>query len=290
MEVDATPSAVILAGGLGTRRRGEGPDRPKVLAEVGGHPFLLYLLEPLQRAGLRHVVLATGFAADQVSEVIGSRRGRLEIEASEEERPLGTGGALRLALPLLRSETCLVMNGDSACGLDPVALLAHHHGSGLPATMGGVHQQDTARFGQVLLGEDDRITGFREKDPAGGPGWINAGIYVLSRDTIAAIPSDRPVSLEREVFGRLVAEGMSAFRAPGPFLDIGTRRPTAKPVPSWPARALDPWGPAQRCCWIETGPSSSRSRTSRIRVRSSCSQERPPDCGEWPNWDWSYSS
>ncbi len=215
-------SAVILAGGLGTRLRSEVADRPKVLAEVAGHPFLLYLLEPLQRAGLRHVVLCTGHGAAQLAEVLGDRRGLLAIDHSVEDHPLGTGGALRHALPLLPSQTWLVMNGDSFAGLDPAALIAHHRAQGRAATLAVVHRPDTSRFGRVRLGEADRVVGFAEKQAGSGPGWINAGVYVLSRATVAAIAAERAVSLEREVLPRLVDEGLSAFRAPGPFVDIGT--------------------------------------------------------------------
>jgi len=150
-------SAVILAGGLGTRLRSEVADRPKVLAEVAGHPFLLYLLEPLQRAGLRHVVLCTGHGAAQLAEVLGDRRGLLAIDHSVEDHPLGTGGALRHALPLLPSQTWLVMNGDSFAGLDPAALIAHHRAQGRAATLAVVHRPDTSRFGRVRLGEADRV-------------------------------------------------------------------------------------------------------------------------------------
>src|SRR5437899_2628493 len=108
-------SAAILVGGLGTRLRGIVADRPKVLAEVRGRPFLAYLLDQLVASGFQDVVLCTGYRSEQVKEVFGDGYGPLRIVYSEETVPLGTAGALRLALPLLQSETILVMNGDSFC-------------------------------------------------------------------------------------------------------------------------------------------------------------------------------
>ena len=114
----ANTTAVILAGGLGTRLRDAVANRPKVLAKVGPRPFLSYLLNQLAAAGIRHVVLCTGYMGQMVREAFGSKYRTMTLEYSLEPAPIGTAGALRLALPLLRSDPVLVMNGDSYCEAD----------------------------------------------------------------------------------------------------------------------------------------------------------------------------
>ena len=114
--------AAILAGGLGTRLRSVVPDRPKVLAEIGGRPFIEILLDQVAAAGIRTAVLCTGYLGDQIEARLGTRRGPLALRYSREVEPLGTGGALRLALPMLASDTVLVLNGDSYCDADLRAL------------------------------------------------------------------------------------------------------------------------------------------------------------------------
>src|ERR1700751_2704735 len=103
-------TGAILAGGSGTRLRPILIGRPKVLAPVSGRPFLTYLLDQLSEAGIRKAVLCTGYLAEQVKSAVGERYGDLQILYSQEDRPLGTAGALGLALPLLDSEPVLVFN------------------------------------------------------------------------------------------------------------------------------------------------------------------------------------
>ena len=125
-------TAAILAGGLGTRLRPAVADRPKVLAPVGGRPYLTYLLDQLAGAGVREVVLLTGYAADEVRDALGDRYGRMRLRYSVEPAPLGTAGALRLALPLLAAPAVLLLNGDSYCDADLGAFRRSHRVSTNP--------------------------------------------------------------------------------------------------------------------------------------------------------------
>jgi D-glycero-alpha-D-manno-heptose 1-phosphate guanylyltransferase len=231
-------TAAILAGGPGTRLHPVLADRPKCLAPIHGRPFLTYLLDYLASGGIRHAVLCTGYMADQVQATLGPTHGPIHLAYSREPPPLGTAGALRLALPLLTSDPSpgtpisrlasdpiLVVNGDSYCPANLADFLAFHHSQNAEASLVLTRVPDISRFGQVLTGEGDpqnRITRFTEK-PAPTtpptPGLINAGIYLLSQKFLAAIPPNRPVSLEKEIFP--VAQ-LHAFETPAPFLDIGT--------------------------------------------------------------------
>lgn len=215
-------TAIILAGGLGTRLRSAVSDRPKVLAEIHGRPFLTYLFDQLTAAGLRAAVLCTGYCAGQVQAILGDAYGELDLRYSPEPTPLGTGGALRLALPLMGEGPILVLNGDSYFDVDLPALWQAHSHTGARATIALARVADTQRFGRVLLADDGQLTAFEEKGAHAGPGWINAGVYVLHVDWAAAIAAGRAVSLERECFPAWIGRGLYGHRQEGRFLDIGT--------------------------------------------------------------------
>jgi len=215
-------TAVILAGGLGTRLRAVVSDRPKVLAGIGGKPFLAYLLDHLSSSGVRSVVLCTGFLGEQIRQLFGNQYGDLELFYSQESSPLGTAGALRLALPLVKSESALVMNGDSFCDANLRNFWERHVKQDADASMLLVEMPDTKRYGRVVVNTDGRVLKFDEKDDRGAPGYINAGIYLVRRRLLQKIAEDRAVSLEREMFPAWVGQGLFGYPSKAHFLDIGT--------------------------------------------------------------------
>lgn len=215
-------TVAILAGGLGTRLRPVLSDRPKVLAPVGGRPFLAWWLDTLDAQGFRDVVLCTGHLAPQVEETFGRTHGNLRLRYSVEDTPLGTGGALHKAAPLLRSDPVLVLNGDSFCAADLPAFVARHWDSGAAASLVVTPVEDIARFGSVQLGPEGRVQEFREKTGRPGPGWINAGIYLFPRELFALLPAHVTISLERDVLPRWLPRGIHGFSSQGRFIDIGT--------------------------------------------------------------------
>lgn len=224
-------TVAILAGGLGTRLRSVVEDRPKVLAEVRGRPFLAYLLHQIAAAGFRYVVLCTGYLGEQVRAAFGDVYGCLRLVYSQESSQLGTAGALRLALPLFKpslspsrsanvSDSVLVMNGDSFCEANLRAFWAWHRAKGADATLLLTYLPDTKRYGRVLVDDDGCVLSFDEKGHKGGPGWINAGIYLLNHRLLLTIPKSGAVSLEREMFPAWIG-GLYGYRNEGRFLDIG---------------------------------------------------------------------
>ena len=217
----ANVTAVILAGGLGTRLRSVVPDRPKVLAEVGRRPFLEYLLDQLVLEGVKSVVLCTGYLGDQVRDRLDTSYRTLTLQYSREPQPLGTGGALRLALPMLDSEPVLVMNGDSYCDTRLDAFASWHVGQRAFATILLAETDDTRRYGRVQVDDQGRVLRFSEKTDEMGPGLVNAGVYLLSRTLIGSIAFGRAVSLEHEVFPEWIGRGLYGFRCQGRLWDIG---------------------------------------------------------------------
>lgn len=221
--------AAILAGGLGTRLHTVTKGLPKPLAEVAGHPFIEYVLRQVGRAGIQEVVLCTGHRADLVAETLGDgHRLGLSISYSAEEELLGTGGALKRAASMLGNATFLVMNGDSFFDIPLEELFAFHVShDGMP-TIALAQTTSTARFGNVRIDARYRVTDFAEKSASGGPGLINAGLYVFGPAVLDLIPDRQPVSLERDVFPQLIRSGLLGRPFDGFFVDIGVPSDYAK--------------------------------------------------------------
>jgi len=215
-------TVAILAGGLGSRLRSVVTDRPKVLANILGRPFLTFLLDQLASAGARVVVLCTGHMADAIHGELGDSYKSLQLVYSRENVPLGTGGALRLALPYLSSDPVLVMNGDSFINVDINAYMDWFYKKRCPASVLLASVPDTNRYGKVIVDADDLLLAFEEKCRDSGPGWINAGIYIVQKSLITSIPPGKPFSLEREFFPKLVDHGLYGYCFHGKFIDIGT--------------------------------------------------------------------
>jgi D-glycero-alpha-D-manno-heptose 1-phosphate guanylyltransferase len=222
MQNNSEIQVVILAGGLGTRLKSVVSDKPKVLAEVLNRPFLTYILDQVSSAGFREVVLCTGFKAEHIKKKLGETYGPLRILHSTEEQPLGTGGALRLALPYLWSDIVLVMNGDSYIDVDLDAYVDwFFRKSTGDAAIVLTKLPDTTRYGSVVIDQDEHIIAFDEKTRSRDVEWINAGIYLMKKTLIAAIPAGRIHSLEREFFPLLTGKKLLGFRVKGRFIDIG---------------------------------------------------------------------
>jgi D-glycero-alpha-D-manno-heptose 1-phosphate guanylyltransferase len=215
-------TGVILLGGLGSRLRPVISDRPKALVEVRGRPFLTYILDQLNQTGMRQVVLATGYMGDKIQEVFGNNYKSLDLMHSREEEPMGTGGALRLALNHCPSEPIFAINGDSYIDADWHGYLRWFYERDRHASLLLARSTDSRRFGRVRVGEDGLILGFEEKGAHPGPGWINAGAYFFKRQIISAIPAGRFFSLERELFPKLVGGSFYGYRCDRDFIDIGT--------------------------------------------------------------------
>jgi len=216
--------AVILAGGLGTRLRPALANCPKVLAPVAGRPFLAYLLDQFLAAGVEKVVLCTGHQGEQLRAAFGDRYRTLALHYSHETGPLGTAGALRLAVPLLDGDPVLAANGDAYCDADLSEFVRAHqtHAADAAASLLVTWVDDTARYGTVEFDDAGNVTAFREKTGGAVPGWINAGMYLLSQRLLMSVPPEQPVSIERDVFPAWVGRGLRAHPVRAPFIDIGT--------------------------------------------------------------------
>jgi len=210
--------AVLLVGGAGTRLRPLTEWLPKPMLPIANRPFLEHQIAYLRGHGIDRVVLSCGYLPGPISEHFGD-----ELDYAVEPEPLGTGGAIRFAADGI-DERFVVCNGDVLTDLDLSALLAFHAERGARATIALHRVADPSAYGLVRTSPDGAVTAFVEK-PAPGDAdvdTINAGTYVLEPDVLELIEPGRAVSVEREVFPRLVGHGLYAMTGEGRWRDIGT--------------------------------------------------------------------
>lgn len=213
--------SIVLAGGLGTRLRGAVPDLPKAMAPVAGQPFLSYLLDFLELDGIRRVVLALGYRSEMIRGFFGVARGRLELVYSVEDEPLGTGGALARALPLLHGPAAFVVNGDTFLRLNYAGMASiWKRDEQVPLVVAVRPVSDAGRYGRAVV-VDERIREFASHGTP-GPGLVNAGIYLLAQDILNRYPMPEKFSWEKDFLEARVAEIRPlAFHCDVPFIDIG---------------------------------------------------------------------
>jgi mannose-1-phosphate guanylyltransferase len=218
--------AIILIGGMGTRLRPFTLETPKPLLPVLNRPFLEYQFQILSRHGIRDVVLCTSYRAETFRQAFGTgRRLGLNISYVRERIPLGTGGAVKNAEPLL-SGTTLVLNGDVLNAFDLRAFLQFHRARQAEISIALTRVKDPTRYGLVLTDEKGMVRRFLEK-----PSWdevvtnsINAGAYLFEPSVFDHLPQGKPYSLERGLFPERLSAGarIAGYVAPGYWIDIGS--------------------------------------------------------------------
>jgi D-glycero-alpha-D-manno-heptose 1-phosphate guanylyltransferase len=212
--------AIVLAGGLGTRLASRLQGLPKPMAPVAGRPFLEILLTQLRRSGCTRVLLSVGHKHNIIEDHFGASFAGMQIDYVMESAPLGTGGAIRLALEQAREESVLVLNGDTFLDADYAAMMRFHVDCCATVTLAVVHRDDVSRYGGVTI-EGQLIVRFEEKGRT-GPGWISAGTYVLARNLNWPPALAEKFSIEIDFFVPEIARlRPAAFKVQGYFLDIG---------------------------------------------------------------------
>jgi len=219
METFSETDIVILCGGLGTRLRKTIGEKQKTMAEISGRPFLDILLDYIAARGGKRAILCAGYHADDVEKYFESRKD-LGIAISNEDEPLGTGGALKNAAALVHSQNFIAMNGDCFCPVDYQGLLDFHLSRNALATLTVSVMKGVSDYGTIRVDEQGRISAFEEKAP-GGEGLVNVGVYCFRKEILEIMPSG-PFSIERDFFPAITGRGMFAFVTQQEFLDIGT--------------------------------------------------------------------
>jgi NDP-sugar pyrophosphorylase family protein len=214
--------AVILCGGKGTRLQSVVSDRPKPMAELNGKPFLRMLVEYAAGFGFKRFILCAGYMGDAIEKHFSGALPGLEVLVSRETEPLDTAGAVKNAASLIRTPEFLVMNGDSICRLDLRAFTDFHFSRRGRASVAVAKVPDTGNFGAITMDAGGRISAFREKGAAGA-GYVNAGIYILERTALDAVPQGARYSMERELLPALISGGgVYGYETESRLFDIGT--------------------------------------------------------------------
>jgi mannose-1-phosphate guanylyltransferase len=219
--------AIVLVGGEGTRLRPLTESVPKPALTLVDRPFLAYMIEWLAGHGVTEVVLACGFLPDVLREALAGEEERagVGIRYVVEPERRGTAGAIRFAADELGDdldERFLALNGDVLTDLDLGALLGAHAEREARATLGLHPVEDSSAYGLVHSGPEGAVLEFLEKTGESVPGEVNAGMYVLDRSVLDLIPPAENVSIERDVFPRLVGDGLHGLCLDGYWMDIGT--------------------------------------------------------------------
>lgn len=212
--------AIILAGGKGERLRPFTEDRPKPMVEVLGVPILGYQLQWLQSQGVTSIIVACGYRHEVIQGYFGNgEKWGVQIQYAVEPQPLGRGGALKLAFGLLQQgeDLCLATNGDVITNVRLKPLVQAHRQNGCLATV--VLTPFVSPYGIVEVDEEDKIAAFHEKPEL--PHWVNAGIYVLSREIESLLPDQG--DHEDSTFPRLAAEhSLGAFKSRSYWRSVDT--------------------------------------------------------------------
>lgn len=218
-------TALILAGGFGTRLGSLYPDTPKPLVPVAGQPFLHWLILWLRRQGFADFVFSVGYRGDQIDAWL--RQTPVMQGASwqiyHEKTPLGTGGATRACLSLCR-ETLVVVNGDSLIVTPLEPMIETMEDRAIAGAILGKAVEDASRYGTLLSDADGFLHGFHEK--RSGAGVISAGVTFLRRSVLEKFSPQIPLSMENDIMPQLIREGarIKLHEVPEntPFIDIGT--------------------------------------------------------------------
>ncbi len=217
--------AIVLVGGEGTRLRPLTFGTPKPMVPIMNVPFLARTLERLYDVGIRDVILPAGYMPQAITEYFGdgSRLG-MNITYVIEDEPLGTAGAIKNVEQHIHGPF-FVLNGDVLTSLDLQAMIDYHEQKGGLGALHLIKVEDPSAFGCVVHDETGRISQFVEKPPKGTEPTdeINAGTYLLDPGVLKLIPPGRNVSIERETFPKLLAEGNSlyAFTTSDYWIDLG---------------------------------------------------------------------
>ncbi|MBE2319264.1 NDP-sugar synthase [Solirubrobacter sp. CPCC 204708] len=216
--------ALILAGGEGTRLRPLTSSVPKPVVPLVDRPFIVFVIDWLRRHGVDDVIMSCGHLAEGVRDVLGDGSGvGVRLRYVEEPKPLGTGGAVKFAEQWL-DERFLMLNGDTLTDIDLTAQLAEHARTGARATLALYPVEDPSSYGLVRLEADGAVREFVEK-PAPDQidtNNISAGAYVLEKYVLDLLVHGERASIERDVFPRLVGNGLFGHVCGGYWMDIGT--------------------------------------------------------------------
>lgn len=220
--------AVVMVGGKGTRLLPLTETHPKIILPVADRPCLWYLLRSLANAGIEEVILACGYKSEQMVAAIGDGTDLgLKIVYSYEDEPMGTGGAMKLVEDRL-DEVFVAANGDVFASIDVASEIREHLDSGASVTIALTPVENPCEFGIARVGDDGRITEFKEKPrpEEAFSNLINAGVYVIDRSVLEHVPEGSFYDFSKDLVPLLMERGhrIQGFGISGIWMDVGRPR------------------------------------------------------------------
>jgi len=213
--------AIILAGGLGTRLRSCINDIPKPMAPVNSKPFLFYLLEYLKTQKIERVILSVGYKYESILNYFGNSFRGISLIYSIENVPLGTGGAISMALNKCENKNIFILNGDTYFPVSLSKLKDNQNQTGAEITIALKKMKNAKRYGIVGLEKNSTITSFSEKIKASRV-LINGGVSLLDREKFEKRSFAEKYSFEKDYLEKIVQQGcFSGIAFDSYFLDIG---------------------------------------------------------------------
>lgn len=194
--------AIVLAGGMGTRLQSVVSGVPKPMADINGRPFLAYLLDHLVGQRVDKIILSVCYLHETIVSYFGTSYRSIALEYAVEDEPLGTGGAVMAALPLVTAADVLILNGDTYFPIQLDTLYQYHQDTGSSYTLSLKEMQDASRYGIVEIDRDGRISSLAEKRE-GASGLINCGVYLVKTSFLSSLTLPAKFSLERDVLEKL---------------------------------------------------------------------------------------
>lgn len=216
-------TAIILAGGFGTRLKSVVADLPKPMAPVNDAPFLNYQLNYLKYFGIKKVIISTGHLSEKINSYYNFHYNGLNIRYSHENEPRGTGGGIRLAMEKCEEETALILNGDSFFDIDLNAFYDMHNNKKSRVSLALRKVAEASRYGTIEINPYNKIISFKEKNTDLKPGLINAGVYIIEKKLyLKNTPADINFSIEKDFFEKQLKDILIyGFEFNGYFIDIG---------------------------------------------------------------------
>ncbi len=217
-------TAVIMAGGKGSRLYPLTENTPKPLLPINNIPSVIKILAELSRIGVKRAVVTTGYLASEMEKAVGERVYDVDVSYAREDSPLGSAGGVKNALSKTVGDL-LVISGDAVFEGNLGDMVKNHYENKADVTIACTEVEDTSRFGVISTDESGRIVGFCEKPKEGecDSHLVNIGIYVISREIIESLPEKKALDFSLDVFPSVMRDKrMFAWKSDGYWCDMGT--------------------------------------------------------------------
>ena len=214
-------TAIILAGGLGTRLRSAVADLPKCMAPVDGMPFIAFVIAYLKKEGIENFIFSLGYKSEAIINYLDADYKNLHKKYIIETKQLGTGGAIKATCKSVEEKNVVVVNGDTLFAASISNLSKFHESHAADCTIALKQMHNFDRYGAVELVEDNLINAFNEKQFC-TTGLINGGVYALTVSDLVTGNYPEVFSFEKEYLEKNTgSKKLYGVVNDGYFIDIG---------------------------------------------------------------------